>query len=169
MIKRLFLAGLMVHCGPQSGGTTNAHCKHSTVSLCRLTGTSTVTDQHLLRTDRDIPDPLFSGLLNKPSLPTGHSLFKLERKACILRCLIDQMRCFMNGFRKGKDQIIGKVVTPRSLKSNVEYDMSKMTSFAHPGAVASCVRSKGWGQTVPHRLAHLSAHPKLCNTCSTRL
>ena len=24
-----------------------------------------------------------------------------------------------------------------------------MTSFAHPGAVTSCVRSKGWGQTVP--------------------
>ena len=52
------------------------------------------------------------------------------------------------------------------ISSAVEYDMSKMmvigpsskaigqylkqmTSFAHPGAVTSCVRSKGWGQTIP--------------------
>ena len=62
--------------------------KRLAVSRGRLTGTSTVTDQHLLGTDRDIPDPLFSGLLNKPSLPTGHSLFKLEAKPCILRSLL---------------------------------------------------------------------------------
>ena len=70
-------------------GDTQCTLHIVSVSLCRLTGTSTVTDQHLVGTDRDIPDPLFSGLLNKPSPPTDLSLFKHEAQSFIFNRVAD--------------------------------------------------------------------------------
>ena len=96
---------------------------------------------HLLGTN--IPaDPLFSGLLKKPALMTGQ-LFSTLRQIMFVDVT------FLVAFW---------LLTIRQMHWPIG-------TWQPP--VTSCVRSKGWGQTVPHRLAHLSDQAKLCNTSST--
>ena len=90
---------------------------------------------------------------------------ELKPKSCVMRCLIYQMErrnwdwswdfwlCCIFGL----SQYDGW-----SIKQS-HWTTSNWQLLPTP--VTSCVRSKGWGQRVPQRLAHLSAQSKLCNTC----